>query len=199
VGANTYSVTGGNFIVSPGTTASYSVTGTSTAGCVSAYAVSQVTVHTTPSITVNSGSICAGENFVIIPSGADAFTISGGSYTVSPAGTTSYTLSGASVSGCISAPAISSVQVDVCTDIKEKLELTGWLNSLYPNPNSGILNIESNQAAIVKVIDPSGRVVYESEILSGTTKLSLEHLNQGLYFMELTQAHGKQVFRIIRQ
>ena len=54
-------------------------------GCVSS-AVADVTVNAVPVVTVNSGAICAGDNFIISPAGADAYTISGGSATVSRSG-----------------------------------------------------------------------------------------------------------------
>src|SRR5207342_2215535 len=90
-GASTYTVTGGTTTVSPIVNTSYSVTGTSTAGCVSSNtAVSSVTVNITPTITVNSGSICSTKSFTIVPSGASTYTYSGGSNIVSPATNTSY-------------------------------------------------------------------------------------------------------------
>ena len=77
-GASTYTFLNGSSVVSPTTTTSYSVTGTSTAGCVSSVAVSSVSVNAKPVVTVNSGSICAGSSFTISPTGANTYTISGG-------------------------------------------------------------------------------------------------------------------------
>jgi formylmethanofuran dehydrogenase subunit A len=89
--------------VTPNTTTSYSVTGTSSAGCVSQNAaVSIVTVNTNPTITVNSGSICAGQTFTLTASGATSYSFSGGSNTVTPNTTTSYSVTGTSSAGCVS-------------------------------------------------------------------------------------------------
>jgi hypothetical protein len=112
-GATTYTIQGGNAVVSPTLTVSYTVTGTNTAGCVSSNtAISNVTVNTTPTITVNSGSICAGNSFTIIPIGASAYTIEGGSAVVSPTANTSYSVIGTSTAGCISSnTTISNVTV----------------------------------------------------------------------------------------
>jgi hypothetical protein len=199
-GASTYSVTGGSFVVSPAVTSSYSISGTSTAGCVSSTsAVSNVTVHDIPTISVNSGSICAGDNFVIVPNGANSYTISGGSFTVAPALTTSYSVLGTNSLGCVSAQVVSLVQVDLCTGISENAKSAGRSVSLYPNPNNGVLYVESNEAATVRVIDLSGRVVYCGEISSGTTKFSLEHLSNGIYIMEVAYTQEKQLIRLVLQ
>jgi gliding motility-associated-like protein len=113
-GASTYSVTGNNFTVSPSTTTSYSVTGTSTAGCLSSNtAVATVTVHALPVLSVNSGSICLGKTFTVMPAGASTYTITGGNFQVSPPSTTSYSVTGSSSVGCLSSnTAVSSVTVE---------------------------------------------------------------------------------------
>jgi len=72
-----------------------------------------VTVDPIPTIVVNSGAICAGKSFTIIPSGASTYTISGGSAIVTPTASSNYTVTGSSASaGCLSAASISSVTVN---------------------------------------------------------------------------------------
>lgn len=112
-GASTYTIQGGNTIVSPTTTTGYTVVGTSTAGCVSANtATSNITVNASPTISVNSGSICAGDSFTISPSGASTYTLQGGNAVVSPTANASYTVVGTSTAGCVSSsPATSNVTV----------------------------------------------------------------------------------------
>jgi hypothetical protein len=112
-GASTYSITGGTFTVNPSITSTYTVTGTSSAGCSSTLAaVAQISVNPLPTITVNSGSICANDIFTIVPSGASTFSITGGSFTVSPPSNTDYTVSGTSTAGCVNTlVAVSNVSV----------------------------------------------------------------------------------------
>lgn len=112
-GASTYSYSGGSAVVSPAASTFYTVTGTSSLGCgASNTATSYVTVSTNPTITVNSGTICSGANFLIIPSGAANYTYSGGSALVTPAITTTYAVSGTSSVGCVAAnTAIATVSV----------------------------------------------------------------------------------------
>jgi hypothetical protein len=102
-GAITYTIQGGSSTVSPAVNSTYSVIGTNSVGCVSSsFAICSVTVNPNPTVTVNSGSICSGQSFTVIPSGANIYTVQGGNYTVSPTTSTSYTLRGANQYGCLS-------------------------------------------------------------------------------------------------
>jgi propanediol utilization protein len=108
-GANTYTIQGGNAVVSPTSNASFTLSGTSTAGCVSqAFATSNLTVNPNPTITVNNGTICVGQNFTINPNGANTYTIQGGNAVVSPSINTTYTVIGTSTAGCISQAFVTS-------------------------------------------------------------------------------------------
>ncbi len=113
-GANTYTIQGGSANVTPSANASYTVIGTSSLGCVSANtATSNVTVNTNPTVVVNSGTICSGNTFTIVPSGASTYTIQGGSANVTPTANASYTVIGTSSLGCVSAnTATSNVTVN---------------------------------------------------------------------------------------
>ena len=113
-GANTYTYSSGSSVVTPTANASYSVTGTSAAGCVgAAAAVSSVTVNPLPTITVNSGAICSGSSFTMTPSGANTYTYSSGNAVVTPMANSSYSVTGASAAGCIgAAEAISTVTIN---------------------------------------------------------------------------------------
>ena len=89
-GANTYtwsnSATTSTTVVSPSVTTTYTVTGTSSVGCVAQKTISLTYGPTSPTITVNS-------NTNIVCSGSTTLTASGGaSYTWSPGGTTTATI-----------------------------------------------------------------------------------------------------------
>ena len=78
-GATTYtwsnSVTGSSQTVSPTTTTIYTVSGTNAAGCVSAAAASTtVNVSGTPTISINSVSLCAGQTTTLTATGATNYT-----------------------------------------------------------------------------------------------------------------------------
>jgi hypothetical protein len=112
-GASTYSIQGGSFVVSPSASTSYTVAGTSTAGCISVFpATGNVTVFALPVIGINSGTICSGTNYTFTPTGASTYTIQGGSFVVSPPSNSTYTVAGTSTAGCVSAlPATANVTV----------------------------------------------------------------------------------------
>lgn len=111
-GANSYTYSNGSATVSPISSSSYSITGTSIQGCAAFNTVvSNVTVNPTPTITVNSGTICLGQSYTLSPSGANTYTFSNGNAVVSPTINASYTITGTSIDGCVSPSAISSVTV----------------------------------------------------------------------------------------
>ncbi len=102
-GAATYTIEGGNAIVTPTSNSTYTVIGTSALGCVSqSAAVSNVTVNPSPVVSVNNGTICAGNTFTIVPSGASSYTVQGGNLIVNPSSNSSYTVIGESAQGCLS-------------------------------------------------------------------------------------------------
>lgn len=116
-GASTYTYSSGTDIVAPIADATYSVSGTDANGCVSSVdAVSSVTVNALPTISVNSGAICAGQSFTMIPSGAATYTYSNGSDVVMPTSDASYTVTGADENGCEN-NAVSTITVNALPNI----------------------------------------------------------------------------------
>ena len=99
-GAVTYTYSSGSTVVWPTMATSYTVTGTDANGCTNT-GMDSVKISSTPMVTINSGTICAGNSFTLNPSGAVTYTLSGGNYLVSPMVTTNYTVTGANSSGCI--------------------------------------------------------------------------------------------------
>lgn len=109
-GANTYTWAPGSstvnpLVVSPTVTTNYTVTGTNTiTGCTNTKTVS-VTVNTTPTVAVNSPTICSGQTTTLTASGANTYswntTATTASISVSPTTTTNYTVVG-TLNGCSS-------------------------------------------------------------------------------------------------
>ncbi len=92
----------------------YSINVTGTNGCTNT-AVKTITAVASPTLSVNSASICSGNTATLTASGASAYTWTPGAATgsmvvVSPTVTTNYTVTGINVNGCTSS-AISSVFV----------------------------------------------------------------------------------------
>jgi gliding motility-associated-like protein len=106
------SATSQTISVNPSSTATYTVTYT-LSGCTNT-AVSTVTVEPLPVVSVNSPTICEGDNAVLTASGAASYSWTGGSsanpFNVSPAASASYTVTG-TTNGC-SSSAVASVTVN---------------------------------------------------------------------------------------
>ncbi|PBQ34391.1 hypothetical protein CNR22_22300 [Sphingobacteriaceae bacterium] len=102
-------------IVSPLSSTTYSLAGTSTAGCTSTNSISQlITVNTTPTISATSvnTAICNTFSTTISVNGATTYSwfpgsLSGGTITVSPSTNTTYTAVGYGATGCISSNSIT--------------------------------------------------------------------------------------------
>jgi PKD repeat protein len=115
-GATTYlwnnGATTSSILVSPSSTATYTVTGT-TNTC-SSSAISTVTVIPSLNVVASNSNICAGSSAIITASGATTYLWNDGSTTnsisVSPIATTNYSVTG-STNSC-SATAISTVTVN---------------------------------------------------------------------------------------
>ena len=77
-----------------------------------------VIINPLPTITVNSGAICAGQSFTMAPSGASTYTYSSGTAIVSPTADATYSVSGTDANGCLSlTDAVSSVTVNALPSI----------------------------------------------------------------------------------
>jgi hypothetical protein len=158
-GANTYTIQGGNAVVSPTSNASFTVAGTSTAGCKSlGFATSNLTVNPNPTITVNSGAICAGQNFTINPNGANTYTIQGGNPVVSPNSNSSYTVAGTSTSGCKSqgfATSNLTVNANPTITVNSGFICAGENFTIYPN-GANTYSIQGGNA----VVSPTINITY---------------------------------------
>ena len=152
-----------------GTTISKTVTATSLLGCVNT-AVTTITVNPLPVISVNSGSICNGSNFVITASGASVYAYSSGTNVVTPTlGTTSYTVTGTSSLGCLSSnTVVSNVTVVPVPTVSiagtASICLGGQTTLTAGGANTYTWNTSTN--ATVITVGPSSN---QSYFLSGTT------------------------------
>lgn len=180
-GAQSYTYSNGSNTVIATTSQAYTVTGSNSFGCTNALPVTaSLSVIPSPSVVVNSGSICAGGSFVIVPTGAVSYTISGGSTTVSPQSSTGYFVTGTSSLGCTSAsPAIASVMVyalpnisvnnaTICAGTSYTLNPTGAATYTYSSGNG--------------VVSPSVSTVYG---ITGTSQYGCVSNNTVLAFVNV--------------
>lgn len=172
-GAATFTIEGGNAVVTPTTSTNYTVAGTSSLGCISLQnATSSVTVNPNPTVSVNSGAICSGNSFTIVPNGASTYTIQGGNAVVSPTANSSYTVIGTSAAGCLgSNMATSNVTVNASPSVAisgSTLVCAGQVATLTASgATSYTWNTASNTSSIL--VSPSTNTVYS---VTGTSSLT---------------------------
>ncbi|MDX2172895.1 MAG: LamG-like jellyroll fold domain-containing protein [Bacteroidota bacterium] len=159
-GINTYtwsnSATSVSISTSPTVTTTYSVIGSNTTTGCYGMATKTIAVNPTPTISVNSGSICSGQSFTIVPSGANTYTIQGGSAVVSPTANSSYTVIGTSTAGCVSSnTAVSSVSVNalptvsvnsgaICAGNSFTINASGTANTYSYSGGSSVVSPTAN-------------------------------------------------------
>ena len=92
--------TGSSVIAAPGTTTTYTVTG----DCPDASTNPVVTVNPSPTVTVNSATVCAGTPVTLTASGANTYSWNTGATTATitpaPNVTTNYTVTGTAANNC---------------------------------------------------------------------------------------------------
>lgn len=173
-GATTYTWSTGlntnSISVSPSVTTVYTVSGTAS-GC-NGTTTSTVTVASSPTLGINSGSICSGSSVTLTASGASSYTWAPGgqltsSVAVSPTTTTIYTVTGSNgtCSNTISTtvnvtttPALSLSSVTICPGQTATLSVSGASNYTWTpgNANGATYTIAPGSNTTVSVIGANG-------------------------------------------
>ncbi len=150
------------------TSTTYTLSGTNAAGCVSFNnPTTFITVKETPTVTVNSGTICSGGTFTMTPAGAPSYVYSSLFPTVSPtlAGQYSYSVTGTGTNGCVSDVAISSLTVyalpnvgsaatrtAICLKESTSLTATGGNTYLWSNLlTTAVITVTPNTTTVYTV------------------------------------------------
>lgn len=70
---------------------------------------------------------------------------------------------------------------------------------VYPNPAKGAFQVVSNEAAVVRLHDMTGRVVLQSQVAAGENSLSLEGIQAGLYIVNVSGTKATASRRLVVQ
>jgi hypothetical protein len=70
--------------------------------------------------------------------------------------------------------------------------------SIYPNPVRDVLNIHTPAAAVLSIVDVTGKCV-KSLSSEGFSAIDLSVLSRGIYFLRITTAEGTRTEKIIRE
>jgi hypothetical protein len=195
-------ITGSPYVLSitPAVSATYSlvsVTGSNCPGTVSGTA--EVTVNPTPvPVIVNTGG---------------TLSITG----ITGAATYQWQLNGTDISGATASTHVATsggnytvvVTQDGCTGTSSSLNVTvgrdadviGQMFTVYPNPSKGLFRLQGDvQVHAVRVLDASGRVVYENRTDAVTVDYTIDLSAQpsGVYYLMLDTERGSGSKVIIR-
>lgn len=173
-------------------------------GCMG-YDTITVTITGNPTVTANAAPpvVCADDADVLLtgsPAGG-SFTgtsVTGNSFDPSVgAGTYSIIYNYTDVNGCPGSDT-TSVQVNACVGIEET---NAAAFSLFPNPSTGIINLNLTEAgSSVEVVDLLGNVVAaQSYNNAGAAQLDLSAQPNGVYFVRVTNGTSKEVKRVVIQ
>ena len=185
-GAVSYTYSSGTALVNPTTTTSYSVSGTSANGCISATpAVATVTVYNTPTLTVNSGSICSGQSFTITPSGASTYSYSSGGNLVNPSSTTVYSVVGTSTAGCVSSSAATSTVTVYALPIISIANGSVCSGQPYTLTPSGATNYTFSSGSAVVTPTTATSYTINGSNAAGCTALSPAIASVGVYTLPI--------------
>ena len=157
-------------------------------------------------LTSSSNSLtCPGNNCTLSVNGSGGTGLitytwsaggTGSSITVSPSATTIYSVSGTDANGCSKTTTITQ-KVNACLSVSSLVENVHF--SVYPNPASSQLTIESSQPGSVKLFDALSRLILTQQLSNEKTKLDLEGLHHGVYFLQINQNGFEKTIRLIKE
>lgn len=165
-GASTYTLEPGNimgtppFTDTPPVSTTYTLSGTDIHGCNSKnLATTFINVKANPTITVNNGSVCVNETFLMTPSGAATYTSSNGpfwAFTPTVSGIYEFTVVGTGSNGCVGEPAINTLtavalpnitavasRTSICTKETTTLTAGGGATYTWTSNNNSTLTVLS--------------------------------------------------------
>ncbi len=207
-GASTYTwntgATTASISVTPTINITYTASGTNTVtGCVG-NTTQAITVNPNPTViaTSNTSLICVGQSATISSSGASTYSYSPAiplSGVISPSATTTYTIMGTSLLGCSGMTTLTQ-SVSLCTGIEANFSNSSLI-SIYPNPTSGILNINylSGSTKNLQILDISGRIVLETSVADDTSTLNISNLQSGIYYLKILSTTKVDCLKIVKE
>ncbi len=69
----------------------------------------------------------------------------------------------------------------------------------YPNPTSGIINLETDSDAKYSVFTISGKLIMSSEVVSGANAINLSQYASGVYFIKVIAENASTVLKVVKE
>jgi hypothetical protein len=73
------------------------------------------------------------------------------------------------------------------------------LAELFPNPSTGIFNLNISENANVIITNIIGDIIFNENIEAGSSVLNIENQPAGIYFTNITTSDSKKIIKIIKQ
>jgi hypothetical protein len=203
-GAATYAwnnnVTNGTAI-SPNTSGTYTVTGTDANGCVNSDDVAFV-VNNLPTVDLGADiTKCDYEAPITLNAGSHTSylwnnNVTTATLSVTTSGTYSVTVS--NPAGCENTDEIV-VNLQDCAGIEE----TQIFANIYPNPTSGLVNIDLSinlSKAKIQLLDLQGKILFANTEFNGQNlMIDLINFSNGMYLLQIEQNSQISQFKLIKE
>jgi PKD repeat protein len=163
-----------------------------------------VNVSGLPSLSITGKpSICQGETQILNFSGVGTYSLNGNPVTqasasIQPTTNTVYTVSGFDSSTGCHVLKTFTVTVKPCTGIYE-VEKTDWLIGVYPNPHQHEVTVELISSAQAILMDYTGRVIKQEELVAGKNTMKLNNTASGIYFLRLVSAKSSITLKLVKE
>ncbi len=161
---------------------------------------SACTTFPTVTASATNDTICAGDPVTLTYGGnATTYVWSNGvtnGVPFNPTATQTYTVTGTDVNGCSSSASIQ-VAVKSCVGLEDILG--NEILSVYPNPSSGIFQMQVKKDIQLSVYSLDGRLIQNQRLNPGSQLLSLENEASGMYIMQINTAEGQYRMKLIKE
>ncbi|WP_317898835.1 T9SS type A sorting domain-containing protein [Aurantibacillus circumpalustris] len=209
-GANSYSWSSGEtsavINVTLSASAQYTLTGSSSAGCVTAQ-IQTILIDPLPTVTLFPGTVsCTLCNNATISVNASGGT-SPYTYNWIPGNITTQTVSDLEI-GCYTVTVTDalgcSLTDETCVSFDVGISSQTLSNDsfkIWPNPSSAIFTVEfvNNDLKKVEIINSIGEVVYSNQTQNNFVPINLEAYSNGIYYLRVKTNNAVEVQKIIKR
>ena len=175
----------------------YYVDVTNTNGCSSSDSI-KIDLYNSPSVFIGNDTTIAQGSSLQLSAGAgfSKYLWSGGqtSQIISVDKSGTYSVSVTDANGCTGS---DTIVVNVSASVQY---VNGVRYSLYPNPASNVLNLETDGnlvGATMQLVDAKGSVVYKEVLTGNNTKVNVSEMASGLYHVMIIGDNKTLTFKVI--
>jgi hypothetical protein len=93
-------------------------------------------------------------------------------------------------------PFVAATKNEITTSISEIFSAENEVLSVYPNPVNDVLNINNSGLNKIIVLDAAGKEVMN--VTTASTQIDLSYLNQGVYFLQVSNNEEIKTAKIIK-